>query len=316
VYNERAFPPERPISSSPDPVQLIASSPQSRQCRCSTRYLRLTSGNGRLAPQPDRGLERVVSVCLFLPCHARCPQGPVCVRWRYERLDPWPLFLSRMIQRTSESCATLDMSSASNISLTLVQQPTQSSPPTATSLYEDAVHDASVGLVGANNTLFLWETGCRSNQAWNCDQACSGSDESYKMVWNSKDNLSTLRNCLVYPLIATAASQGWLVQDPPGLLNRFGISPSDAVSVDPEEGNGTLEEAWPVVNDCIRNMCDALYGSNSTQKCLNYSGPQTDYYIGPSNNIWNPRLVSLMFEPLRLIKPADDGNAGFLDRTV
>jgi hypothetical protein len=186
------------------------------------------------------------------------------------------------------------MSSVSNISLTLVQQPTQSFPPTATTPYKGAIHDASVGLHGTNNTLFLWETGCRNNQTWNCDQACLDSDESSEMVWNSNDGLSTLRNCLVYPIIATAASLGWLVEDPPGLLNHFGVSPSDAVSVDPAQSNETLTSAWSVVNDCLARICDALYGSNSIQECLDYSGARTNYHMGPTDDLWNPRLVSLI----------------------
>lgn len=183
------------------------------------------------------------------------------------------------------------MSSVSNISLTLVQQPTQSHLPTATPLYDDAVYDASVGSPGANNTLFLWEAGCRSNQTWNCDQACSNSNESYEMVWNSNDDLSTLRNCLVYPLLATAASHGWLVEEPPGLLDRFGISPGDMVSVDSAASNDTLEEAWDVVNDCLYQMCNALYGSDSSQKCHDYNTTRTNYHIGPVDHLWNPKLV-------------------------
>lgn len=195
-----------------------------------------------------------------------------------------------------------------NISLTLVQQPIQSLPPLATFPYDDVVRGASTGLPGTNNTLFLWETGCRINETWNCDAAYSNTDEGYNTVWKSTDALPTLRNCLVYPIVATAASEGWLIEDPPGLLDHFGITPSNII---PDSEAETVP--WNVVNSCLSTICNALYGGNSSEKCLDTGGGPTRYHIGPADEPWIPELVDRCLNFLRSRSPADICDAGSLD---
>lgn len=166
------------------------------------------------------------------------------------------------------------MSSASNLSLTLVQRTSQSTLPGEIYSYSDAFSDAvgtnlseysgSPGV--ANNTLFLWESGCRVNGTWNCTLACSESETAYSMVWNSSETMFTLHNCLLYPIIATAAFHGWLVEDPPGLLDKFTIS-SNVAPIDVAADFSENEAIWSVVNGCLVEMCYRTNGYAAKELC-------------------------------------------------
>lgn len=51
------------------------------------------------------------------------------------------------------------------------------------------------------------------------------------MVWNSTDAMFTLQNCLLYPILASAAAQSLLVQDPPRLLEKYGIDTNNTLDI-------------------------------------------------------------------------------------
>lgn len=122
--------------------------------------------------------------------------------------------------------------------LTLIRQPIQTFVPSEGYTYSDAVNDALgfeegpgtslfIDSSHASDTLFLWESGCLMNGTNDCGLACSYSEEGLNMVWNSPNAMFTLHKCLVYPILATAAERGWLVQEQNDLLARFNISASN-----------------------------------------------------------------------------------------
>jgi hypothetical protein len=190
--------------------------------------------------------------------------------------------------------------SSSNVSLTVVLQPTQSVVPTESYLYQDALYDA----LGMNlsdytgspqhreNTLFLWESGCRTGETWNCTLACSDTEAGRNMVWNSSEAMFTLHNCLVYPVLATAVAHEWLVQDPPDLLDKFGISSHDLLTANATTGKAELNEsAWPVINGCLQRVCAPFSGSQNLDQCTRHETQSTTFYSGPQDDSWNISLV-------------------------
>lgn len=218
------------------------------------------------------------------------------------------------------------MSSVSNASLTVIQRPTQTPGEDGYFLepknyfYDLAVDDA-LGSNGSfnqrfieashtNSTLFLWESGCQINGTKNCSLACSDSQESRNMIWNTPDEMLTLHNCLLYPILATAALYGWLVQDPPGLLEQFSIQASEILSINPEVSLRENEIAWPIVNDCLSSMCIRLYGIEALEECkLKDFSRETAYACGPSDNLWHPTLVRLSGNSRPVWKSFADGNS-------
>lgn len=190
-------------------------------------------------------------------------------------------------------------SSLSHVSLTVVLQPTQSAISTEPYLYSDAVNDALGNgyshYIGSpesrNNTLFLWESGCRIGDTWNCTLACSDSETGLNMVWNSSDAMFTLQNCLVYPILATAAAYEWLEQDPPDLLDNFGITPHEMMPINTTTDAERSGSAWPVINGCLKRACSPFNGYKAEDECSGYDTRSTAYLAGSTDNVWNVSLV-------------------------
>lgn len=207
-----------------------------------------------------------------------------------------------------------------NLQLTVKAQPAQSVLPDQAYLYHDAVFDA-LGVAmesGGNaneepyagspapvfNTLFLWESGCRFNESWNCTRACLDPYIGPGMVWSAADAMFTLHNCLLYPLLANSSFHGWLVEDPPGLLDTFGISALDLTGDEGFKAWGANVSTLPVVQDCITAMCDLVYDEPSLSVCSEPSGLgwlswSTAYGVGPTDDLgsidhlWRPVIVRL-----------------------
>jgi hypothetical protein len=192
----------------------------------------------------------------------------------------------------------------SSASLTVVLRPTQSVVTTESYLYEDALYDArGYGSYSdypgsphpGNNTLFLWESGCRVGETWNCTLACLDLEAGPNMVWNSSEAMFTLQNCLVYPILATAAAHDWLVQDTPGLLDKFEIPSRDILPT-----NTTTEDlklstsAWPVINGCLQRVCAPLNGEDSEYSCSRPDTKRTRYRAGPQDSPWLVNMVRFL----------------------
>ncbi|KAM0714825.1 hypothetical protein Q7P37_009289 [Cladosporium fusiforme] len=109
----------------------------------------------------------------------------------------------------------------------------------------------------------LWSNGCQANGSRNCTKACLDTVEGPAMVWNSTDTLFTLHNCVVYPMISTAAAQGRLSHDDPSILERYGIVVNETLS-DHTPGM----DDWPVISDCLREMCFRYRGRDDETLCL------------------------------------------------
>lgn len=109
----------------------------------------------------------------------------------------------------------------------------------------------------------LWGSGCRMNGTWNCTKACIDTTEGPAMVWNSPGALSTISNCIMYPLIATAAAQGRISTERPGLLEEYDIVANVTLPA-----NSSNMEAWPVLSGCIREMCFRYKGRDDENGCL------------------------------------------------
>jgi hypothetical protein len=192
----------------------------------------------------------------------------------------------------------------STASLTVVLQPTPTADTIESYLYEDALDDArGYGSAGdysgsphlGNNTLFLWESGCRVGETWNCTLACADLKAGPNMVWNSSEAMFTLHNCLVYPILATAAAHDWLVQDPAGLLDKFKIPSHDILPT-----NATTEDlelsasAWPVINGCLKKVCAPLNAEDVEHECSGPDTKRTRYLAGPQDSPWNVNLVRFL----------------------
>jgi hypothetical protein len=110
---------------------------------------------------------------------------------------------------------------ASTTYLTVKELPTSLAGPSSYS-FVDALSDAgfytakdhnpqAVGRSAhKHNTLYLWESGCHTNDGWDCRASCMNTSTRPHMVWNSTDSIFTLQNCLVYPILGYSAAQGWL----------------------------------------------------------------------------------------------------------
>jgi hypothetical protein len=110
---------------------------------------------------------------------------------------------------------------ASTAYLTVKELPTSLAGPSSYS-FVDALSDAgfytakdhnpqAVGRSAhKHNTLYLWESGCHTNDGWDCRASCMNTSTRPHMVWNSTDSIFTLQNCLVYPILGYSAAQGWL----------------------------------------------------------------------------------------------------------
>jgi hypothetical protein len=187
------------------------------------------------------------------------------------------------------------MSTTTAHSLTLIER---AAPPTATAnayLFNDAVSDA-FGWNASNFTgspahksdkVFLWESGCKIGDTWNCTMACLDPLQGSEMVWNSTDSMFTLQNCLLYPILASAAAQSLLVQDPPGLLEKYGIDTNNTLDTGSALNATTY---FPVLESCVQEFCVDIAG-RTEPSCSPW-----DYYqnstTGPEYAPWIPQNVS------------------------
>lgn len=185
------------------------------------------------------------------------------------------------------------MSTMSAPSLTLVEREALPSETPYAYLFNDAVSDAfgwnASGFAGSpahkSDTLFLWESGCKIGDTWNCTTACLDPAQGPDMVWNSTDAMFTLQNCLLYPILASAAAQRLLVQDPPGLLEKYGIDINDNLSAE-SAPNGTAH--FPVLESCVQDFCIEIAGRKEP------SCSPWDYQNGtggPDYAPWIPKSV-------------------------
>lgn len=139
---------------------------------------------------------------------------------------------------------------------------------------------------GTNNTFTLWESGCHSNNGeHNCTAACYDPNLGPQMVWNSTGNMTTLQNCLIYPILTRASENGWLIEKPPGLLKKYNIvvnstSPKNSPNYEPQE------DEWPVINKCMQTMCNLIYKEDG-HNCTAWGRYQTNFTIGNETALWS-----------------------------
>jgi hypothetical protein len=198
------------------------------------------------------------------------------------------------------------MSVTSARTLTLVERVALPTVPPNAYLFNDAVSDA----FGWNasefadspaleiDTVFLWENGCKTGDGWDCSMACLGIEQGSDMVWNSKDAMFTLQNCLLYPILSSAETQSLLVQDPPGLLEKYGIHANilDAGLVTDAGLYVDATKYFPVLESCVLEFCVDVAGRNEVSCSPWNSLPQdwTPYQnstTGPDYAPWIPRSV-------------------------
>lgn len=212
-------------------------------------------------------------------------------------------------------------SSLFNSSLTVVLQPTQPAIPTQLYLYSDAVNDALgnghsdyiASPEPRNNTLFLWESGCRIGDTWNCTLACSDSETGLNMVWNSTGAMFTLQNCLVYPVLATAAAHEWLEQHPADLLEKFGITPHEMMPISTTTDTERSASAWPAIGGCLKRACTQFNGYKAEDECSGHDTHFPGYLAGSADNVWNVSLVRPPKATLSFVIDhfTDNGDADF-----
>lgn len=141
---------------------------------------------------------------------------------------------------------------------------------------------------------FLWDSGCLMNGTNDCGLACSLSEEGRNAVWKSPDAMFTLHNCMVYPILATAAEHGWLEQEQHDLLAKFNISASNMLLTNVSATYSRSPMPWKVVNICIKTVCDLLYGIDANTQCNVHRWiSNTSYAAGPETALWLPRMASL-----------------------
>lgn len=195
------------------------------------------------------------------------------------------------------------------VSLTLKEQPTESAIYNQSYTYEIALNDAlgtypsyydrdSERYPGSpdytnENTVFLWESGCRVNGTWDCTLACTNSRIGHNMVWNSSDAMFTLHNCLLYPVILHATAHRFLVEEPPGLLDKFNNFPDRTNSHNKllldHNYNGAV---LAVINDCLRAVCDLVSNDRESYSCAIDVDRRTYFTVGPPDQSYFPTIVS------------------------
>lgn len=188
------------------------------------------------------------------------------------------------------------MSTIHTVSLTVKEQ--AALPTAAIQEYSlvSALSDAGVKNMGEqasqplgrpsveNNTVYLWKSGCLVDDAWNCDLACMRPTH----VWNDANAAFTYQNCVILPILAVSAANQWLVEDPPGLLARYGISTDLTTSI---ENDPQRSLHWPVINSCTDRFCHEIRPNN--EYCLGGLGHQRlKYAVGPFDPPWYPDVVS------------------------
>lgn len=197
----------------------------------------------------------------------------------------------------------ITMSNTLAQTLTLVER---AAIPTTTPnayLFNDAISDAfgwnasefKGSLPQARDTVFLWENGCKMGDAWDCTTACFDPVQGVEMVWNSTDAMFTMQNCLLYPVLASAAAQLLLVQDPPGLLEKYGIDTSSTLDA---ESIANATTYFPVLESCVREFCVDIAGRDEWSctpwnSSMNYWSGREDITTGPDYAPWIPRNVGI-----------------------
>jgi hypothetical protein len=185
------------------------------------------------------------------------------------------------------------MSTTSAHSLTLIERAALPTVAPSAYLFNDAVSDAFgwgvsnfTGSPAHNSdTVFLWESGCKIGDTWNCTTACLDPVKGSEMVWNSTDAMFTLQNCLLYPILASAAAQSLLVQDPPGLLEKYGIDTNNTL----EAGSApNATTSFPVLESCVKEFCVDIAGRKEPS-CLPWD--YQDSTTGPGYAPWIPQSV-------------------------
>jgi hypothetical protein len=135
-----------------------------------------------------------------------------------------------------------------------------------------------------DNTVYLWQSGCLTDNVLNCDLACMTPHK----VWNGTNATFTYQNCLLQPILALSAAEKWLVEDPPGLLDKYGISTNltTAVGHDPQQ---SLQ--WTAMDKCTEKFCKEI--RPNSDYC--FGGPghrKLKYALGGFDPPWYPIVVS------------------------
>lgn len=144
-----------------------------------------------------------------------------------------------------------------------------------------------------NNTIVLHPSGCQQGDIWNCTAACLDEEQGPSITWSGPNSPYTIQNCLVYPIIATAAAQGWLEEKPPGLLKKYGIFANLSLPIETTNAEVDYHHAWPVIRNCMQKFCLLLHDGDGQRDRCSFGSPAlaTDYAMGPSSSLWSPKLV-------------------------
>lgn len=169
--------------------------------------------------------------------------------------------------------------------------------------FDDAVADASgEGEIGklAKNTVVLWKSGCQLDDgSWNCTTACFDEERGPKLVWDATGNMTTLQNCLIYPMLTEASAKGLLVGNDTGLLDRYGISFNQGL----RHNASDILPGSPVVNKCIQSFCDIVY-DGTDHDCSSWRGYETSFAVGDGLAPWIPKLVNQEIHGLQTHLPS------------
>lgn len=207
------------------------------------------------------------------------------------------------ITRSIQIFPSTIMSTITSIaSLTVRELPLQPTSPSNYSFVE-ALSDAGVRMTRdldpqargrpphEHNIVYLWEAGCRMNDTWDCQVSCMNSSARAKMVWGSPDAMFTLQNCLIFPILEYTSAKDWLIQDPPGLLEKYGIMPNSGVSIGDDKKQA--QDFWPAIRDCRSAMCSDLFEGKGCPADNNatYHATPVMHAVGSSGSLWQPHLV-------------------------
>lgn len=184
--------------------------------------------------------------------------------------------------------------------LTVVERP----GPTSAYLFDNAKADARGNTTndpdavkdwpykGTNHTLTLWDSGCRSiDGSYNCTAACKDTTVGPQMTWNLRGNMTTLQNCLIYPILSQASENGWLTEEPSGLLGKYKIVVNNASQTNNSQNELQGASQWPVINNRMQRMCQLVY-SEGDHYCNVWGRYQTNFTTAHGNGLW-PSLVGM-----------------------
>lgn len=122
-------------------------------------------------------------------------------------------------------------------------------------------HDAH-----ANHSLIYFSNGCVAETG---QRDCSIACQNASLIFG---NVSTLHNCLLYPVVASALAEGALDVESVATATSYGVKPDLALGIGTDQ-----------ISECLKDYCDSNSGcvaSKDSQQSIDHAATLCDGYSG------------------------------------